>query len=591
MTPKRISLLSYRSRVGSALTKGLLILVFVSAGPGTILGQIPPANGDDNPAEDHTEDHHGGSAHDTLRSSLSRLEEIASRSDPLTPTALLLPAVQKLRAAHARFLKPNSRVSATLTRLAAAAKQLEKTIARSADGGLHAELRAVEDDLVEMARGFASERLTRAGLTPGFKPSRLAKGAAAFDLAQRHESDGNRPGAMGAYGKTLKSLDPGFQFDVDLFEQNIRTAFDGVTVGYSYAINQKGKLARADGRGQARTAADGATSQSQFKRMNIASLTKTMTAVAVLKLLDERKVSVDSSIAPWLPADWTRGPGIDALTFRQLLTHVSGLGGRDGNNVLADCGTSFNALRACVAAGVVEEDQQDYNYNNGNFGLFRIMIPYLSLWASPIGQHCNNHPTCPTATDVSTATTYRYYMQCAIFRPMGLSGPANPFDNDPFDCPGGPDLFPTDPNPTLFYGLPGEAISGVAEGDWRFVAGGGGWYFSAFEVARFLAHLRYNNAILPKKVRLQMYSDFLGWSDPVAFAARVDGVWGIYRSHGGFLQYGPPFNGRGNTQYHASCMMDFYGDIQAVVLVNGLTPNPERCVRLKNAYEAAWVAK
>lgn len=581
---------TYRRRGRTLLGLALLALAIAVPAYRPAMGQVGPPSGDDNPGEDVSEEHVGGTVVGTLRDSLATLEAIAARPDPLVPTTMLLPAVQKVRMAQARFLKPNARIPDVLNRLAGVAKQIDKTIARSADAGLHAELRAVEADLLDVARTYASERLTRAGLAPGFDPARLAKGTALFDAAQRFEGTSQPAGAIAAYGKALKSLDYGFEFDVDLFEQNIRAAFDGVTVGYSYAINRKGKLARADGIGLARTAMDGQTNQSEFKRMNIASLTKTMTAVAVLKLLDERDVALDSSIATWLPADWTLGPGIEELTFRQLLTHVSGLGGRDGNNNLADCGTSFNSLRACVAAGVVEADQVAYNYNNGNFGLFRIMIPYLSLWASPIGQHCNTHPDCPTATDESTATTYRYYMQCAIFEPMGLSGPANPFDNDPYDCPG-PDLFPTDPNPTLFYGLPGENINGVADGDWRFVAGGGGWYFSAFEVARFLAHLRYNNAILPSKVRTQMYSEFLGWNDPIAWAARVDGVWGQYRSHGGFLQYGPAFNGRANTQYHASCIMDFPGEIQAVVLVNGLTPNPERCVRLKNAYEAAWVAK
>lgn len=44
--------------------------------------------------------------------------------------------------------------------------------------------------------------------------------------------------------------------------------------------------------------------------MNITSVTKTITAVAVLQLLERRRLTVDSLIEPWLPEGWIRGPGI-----------------------------------------------------------------------------------------------------------------------------------------------------------------------------------------------------------------------------------------------------------------------------------------
>jgi hypothetical protein len=35
-------------------------------------------------------------------------------------------------------------------------------------------------------------------------------------------------------------------------------------------------------------------------------------------------LSIDSRIAPFLPPDWVKGPGIDTITFRELLTHRAG---------------------------------------------------------------------------------------------------------------------------------------------------------------------------------------------------------------------------------------------------------------------------
>ncbi|NIP79482.1 MAG: serine hydrolase, partial [Gemmatimonadetes bacterium] len=95
-------------------------------------------------------------------------------------------------------------------------------------------------------------------------------------------------------------------FDVDLFEQNIRDALDGETVGYAYAISEHGQLAASGANGFARTAVDGQLAQSAGKRTNIASVTKTITAVAVLQLLERRGLTIDSDIDPWIPADWTR---------------------------------------------------------------------------------------------------------------------------------------------------------------------------------------------------------------------------------------------------------------------------------------------
>ena len=41
-------------------------------------------------------------------------------------------------------------------------------------------------------------------------------------------------------------------------------------------------------------------------------------------LLARRHLGIDSQISPFLPPDWVKGPGVDTITFRDLLTHRAG---------------------------------------------------------------------------------------------------------------------------------------------------------------------------------------------------------------------------------------------------------------------------
>ena len=111
--------------------------------------------------------------------------------------------------------------------------------------------------------------------------------------------------------------------------QHILTALTGRATGFAYAIVKDGRLVIGEGVGKARTGPDGNQNMGPSSRLNVMSVTKTTTAVAILQLLDELNLSVDSRIDKWLPAEWTKGLGVwgsNGLSFRHLLTHTSGLG-------------------------------------------------------------------------------------------------------------------------------------------------------------------------------------------------------------------------------------------------------------------------
>ena len=60
-------------------------------------------------------------------------------------------------------------------------------------------------------------------------------------------------------------------------------------------------------------------------KMHIASVSKLVTMMAIVKILHEKNISVNTPVAAFLPTYFRRGANTHGLTFRHLLTHTSGL--------------------------------------------------------------------------------------------------------------------------------------------------------------------------------------------------------------------------------------------------------------------------
>ena len=108
---------------------------------------------------------------------------------------------------------------------------------------------------------------------------------------------------------------PGPSFDIGLFEQNIRDSMIGWTggSGYAYSIGMGGALVSAGHLvgGKARKAGNAPEFDlTEHTPMNIASITKPITAAAVMQLIEaDPDVDLDDSIAPFLPCSLGRLPG------------------------------------------------------------------------------------------------------------------------------------------------------------------------------------------------------------------------------------------------------------------------------------------
>jgi len=236
--------------------------------------------------------------------------------------------------------------------------------------------------------------------------------------------------------------------------QKIDTTINQQAVGYGYIILNNGLLVASNAYGKARTSSDAPEAAMTLdSRSNAASVTKTMTGVAALKLLAAKNVSVTSPIAPYLPQSWHLGQGVSAITFAQLLTHTSGI--RDTLNP----DTSYANLKATMAQNILPANKV-YNYQNADFALFRILIPYLN------GFHDAGVQDLATATDQG----YLTYMN-------SVYGP-----DIPISCK--PGL-----NPVLSYPYPAGATHGNSWGDWTDLCGGGGLQLSVNQMGVFMAHL------------------------------------------------------------------------------------------------------
>ncbi|MEO1438537.1 MAG: serine hydrolase, partial [Bacteroidota bacterium] len=165
-------------------------------------------------------------------------------------------------------------------------------------------------------------------------------------------------------------LNPGPQFNIDKFEQNLIEAMEGNATGWAYSISKNGNK-YADGAGGDAVVAvrgQGQISQSPNRRMQIASISKPITAIAFYKACAEVGMVVETPIHFYLPQSWDVHESVEQITFGDLLRHRSGF---------TSGGNDYEGLREMVETGINPSDYGDYDYLNANYGLFRIIIPHM----------------------------------------------------------------------------------------------------------------------------------------------------------------------------------------------------------------------
>lgn len=179
--------------------------------------------------------------------------------------------------------------------------------------------------------------------------------------------------------------------------------------GLAWGIVLDGDLVLSGASGLAnleeRTPADGKT------LFRIASMSKSVTAVAILQLRDEGRLDLDDPVSLYVP----EMEGLDylttdapAITVRHLLTHSAGFPEDNpwGDRQLAD---SDEELRALIAGGVSFSGVPgvEYEYSNLGFALLGQVVQAVS------------------------GLEFREYTERHIFEPLGMSGTTWEYERAP----------------------------------------------------------------------------------------------------------------------------------------------------------------
>jgi CubicO group peptidase (beta-lactamase class C family) len=216
--------------------------------------------------------------------------------------------------------------------------------------------------------------------------------------------------------------------------------------------------------------------------VNVLSVGKMFTTIAVLQSLARHHRSIDSRIWPFLPPDWVKGPGVGTITFRELLTHRAGF--------RLDSGLVFktdDAAREQIRQGIQQIDKQVADYNNINFTIFRDMLPFMEGVPDPG----------PAARAAAATRFFISYVQRQVFDPVGVKDAT---------CAPVRDAM-------LMFMYP-PPYAGTARGSPASVGpsacSGGGWFMTPASMRRVLEGL-ISGSLLSGRQRQQMDDNCLGW--------------------------------------------------------------------------------
>ncbi|HEU0173512.1 MAG TPA: serine hydrolase domain-containing protein [Blastocatellia bacterium] len=289
--------------------------------------------------------------------------------------------------------------------------------------------------------------------------------------------------------------------------KNIHKELDGHAVGYSFFVGQDPKFYSY---GQARTSANGPAINFMSKtKITVASVSKMVTAIAAVRILDKNNVSLDATIGPYLPSDWSPGNYVKNITFAQLLSHTSGI--KDYGNVTQDYAqlkkfftqpVSASASTMCQPSDVINPSNPinpnnlSGCYSNYNFAIFRILLPKVAGFPED-----SNQLTRP----LTLANQYVKLVQQNVFDLVGQKGVAC---KPPTESPGAFTY-------SFAYNYPGTH-AGYDWGDLSLQCGAAGWYLSVEDIVKVLLSINAKDgkilAETPSKNQFDiMRTRRLGW--------------------------------------------------------------------------------
>jgi hypothetical protein len=413
-------------------------------------------------------------------------------------------------------------------------------------------LGGLQDELSGLAARTA-EGVLRVARRAGSPSQVLAVAEERYDMGLRAAGEGRYVVAAALLGGSLSLAGNTIQFDVELFEQNILNAMTGQAVGWAYSIAFGGQIESSGAFGSARTAADPpATAQSANKQMHVVSISKMLSTIVILRQLEELGLGPDETFAQYLPSDWTIDPGVELLTFRDLMTHRTGFGQQGFG---CGSGNPYASLRTYAASPL--PFSRSFSYCNSNFGMLRVLAAGLN------GIDPADFPE--FSADQLTAAAFIIEAQ-SLYGSIGVST----------DCA------PSDPTQTAQYTFPDSGNPGFIEPDRSLACGGIGFFISANDLVGVMTTLRNTQELMFTETRREMEDGSLGFMSPANYAF-PNGAFGVYYAHGGDWVLGG-----GETH---TCVMAFPIAVEASLLLNSRRGAiPYQCAVLQQAFDNAWVS-
>ena len=327
----------------------------------------------------------------------------------------------------------------------------------------------------------------------------------------------------------------------DAFTQTLTSLLQNRDIGYGFVIYGSDEMKTSGSGGLKSRAVDleGAKPYTIDTKMHIASMSKTIAAMAFTQLAAQKGIRTSDKISKYLPASWTKGENVDQISFLDLFNHRSGIIGLGSNCLNGSYSENIYAgLKQLIAKGVKTTDRGKYCYQNANIGLMRILIPAMTDYV-----FTGNDVT----DDQQTQQLYLAYVQKNIFEKVGLTN-----------------IIPTYPSgdPTYCYTYPyPTGQKGWNPGSFSSTLGAYGWYLTPREAGKLYGTVlsSTDQSVLPTAYKDTLLLNNLG-------CFRIADVSGNIAYHDGWWYYSSqqPYVGL------RTVWMKFPNNMTVVLFVNSL---------------------
>ncbi|MFN7934127.1 MAG: serine hydrolase [Bryobacteraceae bacterium] len=249
-------------------------------------------------------------------------------------------------------------------------------------------------------------------------------------------------------------------------------AADGPIPGAALAVTRNGRLVHARGYGFAdREAQTPVQSDSLFR---LASLSKAITAVAVMHLVEEGKISLDQPAFSLLPdlqpsAGSREDPRLGRVTIRHLLEHSAGWDRNASFDPMFDTSltteapaSAENIIRAMRARPLQLDPGTRYAYSNFGYSVLGRIMERVA------------------------GTSYEQYVRSQVLAPMGISDMRIGNTLEQGRLPGEVKYYTGDTSTSVFSDTPRSLPTAYGGFALETLDAHGGWVASVIDYAKFL---------------------------------------------------------------------------------------------------------